>query len=402
MDVSPTSTLLINRGTASRPSAESAAGAFATVEVHRHAEPVMDSWAALETAAPCSIYQTRAWLIPWVNTLGSKAGLTPLFVLARARDGRPVALLLLGARRVGPVRVASWLGGKDANVNLALLHPGSEWSAGELHRLVREAAKACGGDAPDCLALPNQPVAWGERANPMTRLRHQPSPSAAFCTVLTDNPETFLAGKLSKAARKKLRKKEARLAALLGPVTHIIARDVAERAMVLDAFIAQKTSRLRTLGIASDFGAPEMRSFIEAAHQEGAIELHALRAGGRIVAVYGGGAQAGRWSGMFNSFDGSEEVARSSPGDLLLMHLVARLCADGIHTLDLGVGEALYKTALCDEAIPLFDGFIALTLRGRLYAILLAARQRAKRVVKQNQRLFRLAKALRTAAARAR
>lgn len=379
---------------------EHVAAAQATVEIHRRAEPVLAAWAALETSAPCSVYQTRAWLLPWIETLGRKAGLQPLFVLARAPDGSPVALLCLGTRTTGPLRTATWLGGKDANVNLALLHAGVDWTADELRALLERAARTCGREAPDLLVLPNQPASWGGRPNPMWGLKHQPSPSFAHGTTLTRDAEALFAARLSKDARKKLRKKEARLAAAFGPVTHVVARATAERAAIIDAFLAQKIARFRDLGIASDLDAPEMRAFLDAASRDaGGLELHALKAGERIVAVFGGGAHAGHWSGMFNAFDADEEVARSSPGDLLLMRIVARLCAEGITRFDLGIGEARYKAALCDEAIALFDAFVPLTKRGHVIAHVLAARQRAKRAVKQSPRFLALATRLRAAKA---
>lgn len=49
-----------------------------------------------------------------------------------------------------------------------------------------------------------------------------------------------------------------------------------------------------------------------------AIELHALVTGNRIVAVYAGATHRGRFHAMINSFDPAPEIARTSPGDLLM------------------------------------------------------------------------------------
>ena len=114
--------------------------------------------------------------------------------------------------------------------------------------------------------------------------------------------------------------------------------------------------------------------------------------GARIVATYGGAAQGERWSGMFNSFDADEEVARSSPGDLLLVKIVESCCARGLRAFDLGVGEARYKAALCDQPIPLFDAAIGFGPLGRAAAALVLARQALKRTVKRHPRLMALAR----------
>lgn len=372
------------------------ASVFTRVDVHWSADDIVDAWAALESEAACSIYQTRAWTLPWIATLGRKAGMVPFYVLAYGSDGRPVALLCLGLVERGPVRVATWLGGRDSNFALPLVRAGEIWTRAEVERLLREACRAAGRHRPDAFILGNQPFAWGGRANPLALLEHQPSPSAAYGTDLPADAETLFVTKLSKETRKKLRKKESRLAAL-GPVKHHIASSSAERTAVLEAFLTQKIERFSAKKIPSLFAAPEMRAFIEAASAPPGrgIELHALMVGEKIVAVYGGAAWGGQWSGMFNAFDTSDEIAKASPGDLLLMKVIAKACADGLTRFDLGIGEARYKAALCDETIPLFDATFAATPRGRIYAAAYALRQRVKRGIKSDARLLAAAKRVR-------
>lgn len=91
---------------------------------------------------------------------------------------------------------------------------------------------------------------------------------------------------------------------------------------------------------------------------------------------------------MLNSFATEDEIARSSPGDLLLHSLLRDLVARGVGRFDLGVGEARYKNAVCDETIALVDSVIPATPLGALATPILAALTRAKRALKQNPRLF--------------
>ncbi len=366
---------------------------FARVEVFRDCTQVSTIWADLEASAPCSIYQTRAWLQPWLETLGRKAGVVPLFIVARGLDGSALALFCLGVIRKGPLRIATSLGGSDSNFNMPLTRPDVVWTRDELARLLYEAAKACGRDRPDVFRLFNQPFQWGGKPNPVALLPHQPSPSDAFGTTLPPSADSLFAAKLSKDTRKKLRKKEAKLAAI-GPLTHIVVEDAGSQRRVIDSFIAQKTDRFRERGIISEFATPEMRAFIESAsrpHGLG-IELHALLAGERIVAIYGGAAHNGQWSGMFNAFDGDEEIAKSSPGDLLLMRVIAKACDNGLTRFDLGIGEARYKAALCDERHELFDALVPVSPLGVVAAHFISGRQIVKRAIKANPKLFALAK----------
>ena len=202
-------------------------------------------------------------------------------MLARDAAGRPVALLCLGIRRSGPLRIAGWLGGPRREHQPAhLLAARSDWSPAELRRLLRGAATTLGRAAPDLYALTNQPFAWQGTENALARLRHQPSPSFAYGTALTVDAEAVLAAKLSKDTRKKLRKKEARLAAL-GPVTHEIVRGRAAQADAIDTFIGLRNARFREQNIPSPFEAPAMRDFIvtACAAEPPGIDLHVLKAG---------------------------------------------------------------------------------------------------------------------------
>ena len=230
-----------------------------------------------------------------------------------------------------------------------------------------------------------RPRQWAGRPVP----RRQPS--AAYGLGLEGGGRAVLENRLSKETRKKLRKKEAKLAEL-GTLTYGIAAGVGARREALDAFLVQKTTRLREKGFRSEFEAPEMRAFIEAA-KEG-IELHTLSVGERIVAVYGGASHRGWWSGMFNAFDADEAVARCSPGDLLLMRVIAGACERGLHHLDLGIGQARYKDTFCDTAIPLFDTMVPVTPQGHVYAAYATIRQNAKRRIKRSPGLLAAARRL--------
>ncbi len=59
---------------------------FAVVEVYRDPAPVLDVWEELEAVAPISIYQTRAFLLSWLETLGTAQKITPLFHAKRVAD----------------------------------------------------------------------------------------------------------------------------------------------------------------------------------------------------------------------------------------------------------------------------------------------------------------------------
>src|SRR5699024_6482974 len=137
-----------------------------------------------------------------------------------------------------------------------------------------------------------------------------------------------------------------------------------------DAFLKQKSARMRALGVPDVFAAPGVRRFIEAAATEPGeggtppIELYALSVDDMIVATMGGIVGGGRFCAMFNSIV-QGPYAVESPGEQLLINLVRQCCERGLGTFDLGIGEAHYKSLFCGDAEPLFDSYLPLSAGGR-------------------------------------
>ncbi len=370
-----------------------------TVEVHRDFQPALDVWAGLEACAPASFYQTRGFIIPWYDTMGKASGLKPFITVLRDQYGDAGALFPFGIRPAFGLQIAEFLGAKDSNANIGLFRPGFSIAADVLKRLMADAARLS-GLTPDVYVLANQPFRWEEFDNPLAALPHQPSPSFCHSARLIADSEAFQKQQLSGDARKKLRAKRRKLEET-GEVRLLTARTPEEAERLLDAFFVQKLQRFDEKNIASGFDSPEARAFFarccisRIGKRETSVELHGLLAGDRIVATYGGGVHRGRFHGMFNSFDMTPEIARCSPGEVLLSLLVESKCRQGLKAFDLGIGEGRYKSTWCDRAEPLFDTLVPLTAKGRIFVMAEAARRRLKRAVKQNERLWKLAQDLR-------
>jgi CelD/BcsL family acetyltransferase involved in cellulose biosynthesis len=87
---------------------------------------------------------------------------------------------------------------------------------------------------------------------------------------------------------------------------------------------------------------------------------------------------------MVNSFDGDPEIARCSPGDLLLQSIIESACREGLTGFDLGIGEARYKDSWCNESVAMFDSIMPVSVKGRVYARYESLRLNAKRWIKQS------------------
>lgn len=350
---------------------------------------VEDLWRCLEARKGIlsTPYQRFAWVSAYVAALPDPSGIRVLVV--RDAAGRARLLLPLCLRRSFGVWTARVVGGAQANFHLPLFaDPEVAALAPEtLRRALRKAGRTAGIDV---FLLGSQPRHWDGIPNPLA-VGADAAPSDAYGMRLGPDPETSLRRAFSADARKKLRAKERRLTESLGPLAYVRAETAEARAAFLAAFHAQKAARLAAQGLRDPYADPAIRAFLEraAAGPDAAIEIHALVASrtGRVLATFGGAVDVLRYSGMFTAFDADPDIARSSPGDLLLQHLVRDQAARGRRSLDLGIGEARYKQSTCDETIAIVQPILPVTLRGRACALAATGFIRAKRRIKRDPRL---------------
>lgn len=355
-------------------------------------------WRRLD-ADPASLgtpYQRFDWISAYLRATG-QAERARVAVL-RDADGRPRILVPFTLSREHGLRLARTVGGTHANYHLPLFATRDAAAIGP-GSIVAALIRAGRAEGIDAFALKHQPRMWDGAANPLAATGEAEA-SDGYGLMLGPDPEATVRRVFSADARKKLRSKEKRLVEAHGAIVYRRAETADEAARLLAAFFAQKSARFAGMGVADPYADPAIRSFLTAASTgaEPAMELYALclAESGRVLATFGGAVSDRRFSGMMTAFDGDPEVARYSPGDLLLQHLVRDQTARGRQGFDLGVGEARYKASICDETISLVETIIPVTLRGRAYGALRRGLTRTKRRIKRDPRLYAALKRLRT------
>jgi CelD/BcsL family acetyltransferase involved in cellulose biosynthesis len=361
---------------------------IAAIEARMDPEAFAAEWAALEKAGG-SPYQTRRWVLPWYAACASPRSVEPLVILARSAQGEPLALLPMAVRSRLGARIATWAGDRHSNANLPILSPRGGINPAAMRRLLEEGGAQARVDAFELL---NQPLAWDGCENPCAALPSRPSSSALHSTPLEPDLASFHAARISPKLRKRARWRQRKLEEF-GEVAVRRADTPETFEPVLAAFIEQKRQRLRERSM-GQFDFVEAEAFYRAlaCAPDPGMEFYALLAGERIVAVYAGIRHRGRFSCMINSISLDPEIARASPGDMLITALLERLVNEGVEEFDLGIGDAAYKDDWCERAEPLVDALVAVTMRGRAYCALAGARLTAKRLVKGNARLTGLAR----------
>ncbi|WEK49120.1 MAG: GNAT family N-acetyltransferase [Candidatus Kaistia colombiensis] len=370
------------------------------IAVHASARDIADDWKELERNLPVSVYQSFDWIDCWIEAATGPQRTRPAIVSVR-HLGRLVAILPLGVERHGPLRVARFLGGEHANIRMGLFDPAVSASldAATTQELLKRVAKAIRDvDLFDFDALP---VEWVGEPNPLAT--HLPT-SPARCDVGTMRLDPDFAAVLKAHRGAKKAKKRRWQANTLEPVGGFRLRragSATEALAILDAYLAQKAAWFRSQGIADSFAEPGVADFFRtlvkrrwAGGDSALIELDALELDGGIRAILGSGTQSGRLSGYFMSVS-DDDWRRVSPGELMLYEVIAASCARGLTALDLGRGDERYKASWLDVNEPHVRAIIPVTPMGHAAAALLRLADRTERAIRDNPRLWKLAKTIR-------
>jgi CelD/BcsL family acetyltransferase involved in cellulose biosynthesis len=357
------------------------------------AEPV---WRAFEEPGHLSTpYQQFDMLSPWQRLVGSHEGALPFIVIARDAEQRPLALLPLSLRQSHGVRTACFMGGKHATFNMGLWN--AEFAAQAVVADLDALVAPLRGRV-DVLSLTQQPKRWNDQQNPFALLPRQRAING--CPLLVMEPGGPPASRISNSFRRRLKSKEKKLQALAGYRYHLATTD-ADVIRLLDWFFHVKPMRMAEQKLPNVFAEPGVEQFIRSAclstRGEGrVIDIHALECDEEVIAIFAGVADGQRFSMMFNTYTLSEH-ARYSPGLILMRNIIDRYAERGYRSLDLGIGSDDYKRMFCKDDEDIFDSFVPLTSRGKLAAMAMSSLNHGKRLVKQNQMLFDLARRLRQA-----
>lgn len=368
------------------------------IEVVRSLAAAESDWRALETAQNACIYQHFDWVHAWCTEIGAHLGIEAAVVIGR-RAGRIVFVWPFGIRRQGPLRIAEWLGDRNANYNVGLYAPGEQdrLSPAEVRSLLSTLAAEC---RIDLFHFERQPATWAGLPNPLVAaLPSVPSPSNGYACTLAPTFDELLDRYPGSQRRKRFRKRERKFEEA-GDYTIVESDPEPSPPPALEAYFQQKAQRFAELGIRNCFADPKVRAFytrLAATRQEGCpplVSFWSLRAGGIHRAVAGIAAAGGLRYVLFLSF-ANDEMATHSPGSVLVYKIVEQSCQSGFTAVDFGVGEEFYKEQWCDQTIALFETIYPVTLIGRIYETVTRVKTTAKRAVKQNPQAWDLFKRLR-------
>jgi CelD/BcsL family acetyltransferase involved in cellulose biosynthesis len=311
------------------PSAEAQAQAITSPA---QLEALRPAWEALWARAPeATAFQHPAWLLPWWRHVG-RGALAGVAVWSAA--GELVALAPLYVHTEGEGRRLFPLGIATTDDLTPLVLPGSEAQA--LQCIAARLSDGAGFDAVECpqqrpgslyLALPC-PAGWRQEGracdpHPVLDLRDP----AAVPKAMRDNV-------------RHCRSRGERAGTLACETAD--ARQVPEFLTALERLHAQRWAQRGEPGVLRDEGVRAMhRDAAPQLQAAGLLRLHALRLGGRIVAVLYCLAHARRVQYYIGGFDPAH--AGVAPGTLLVAHAIEQARAEGAERFDFLRGQEPYK-----------------------------------------------------------
>ncbi|MHB2169654.1 GNAT family N-acetyltransferase [Alsobacter sp. R-9] len=363
------------------------------VAVHRDVAAVAQDWLRFEAQEGCTPYQRIGFVSTWFKIMSTARDAEPAVVEIRL-GGTPVLLVPLEIARHGIARVARWPGGRQANLGGPILDPGRV-PALDPRELGDRLVEAGGMLGIDGFAFCNQPAMIGGIPNPLAAMDESRPGSAPYSALpLQRDPEALLSSLLSPSTRKTFGKKRRGLASL-GEVRIERATEQAGVERLLSAFLAQKSERMACQGIPNPFADPRLQDFLRAIALPGrdgeapVLELYGLWCGDRPAAVFGAVATGQHLSGSFVSFSADPALSRGSPGELLIMEVIALAARRGLATFDLGIGRGSLKDRFCSDAVPLVDTWLPVTQLGGAALLSLRATAALKALVQRDPRLMR-------------
>ena len=392
-------------GARSRPASNASTLSF-TIE--ENLASLEADWRAFEQQADGTVFQTFFWLSAWQRHIGSPVGVKPAIVIVREATGRIVCLLPLATQPRRFARELVWLGSDLCDYNGPLLAPDFSQHVGvagflPLWRRITAALRAHPRLRYDLVRLEKMPEKVGAQTNPLLALTLTRHPSGAWLTPLAESWESFYAAKRSSTTRRRDRTKRKKLAAL-GELVLLEPSDSAARLRSLNTLMEQKARSFARMGVANLFERPGHAAFYRALatnpQTASIVHITELDVGRHAAAINLGLTFRQRYYHLLASYTDDQDIARFGPGAAHLNDLLALAIQRGFSTFDFTIGDENYKRDWCDARLTLHDHLCACTPAGLAVALPLVAKQRIKRLIKENPALWSFASNARAALAR--
>jgi len=370
----------------------------ACVSITSSLDSVERDWRALEARGIESPGQSYDYIRQWISSFKIPQD-EQVYIVAHA-GARPVALLALHRTRMWGMNVFASFAGTHVGTNAPLIDRDylEQLSTSERRSFWQSFTHVLKGAD---LAYIDAVYGDSEKGSLFQGLGISVFADCLHRSVF-DSWETCDRDQRNRKRRKNDRQQHVKLHAM-GKVTfEAIGSDKADDGL-FETIFTQRSRRFAKMGVSDPFARENMRGFYrDVFHSKGALKgkIFALKLDGKVVGTRYCLEMGDRLFGMISSMDLTPSLQPGSPGKQCLMHIMQTVFDAGYSMVDMGAGTNDEKRHWCNVQIPLYHHYVPLSARGQLFALSHAVFQNLKARVKDNKKLFSLAKSVRARIAR--
>jgi CelD/BcsL family acetyltransferase involved in cellulose biosynthesis len=345
------------------PLVNSFSAGIVCLENPEEAEALLPQWRALEENGTSTLFQSRAWLLPWCRLILPVLKARVIFVTVFDASNQPVMLLPLCKRRSFGLSIIEFADGAVADYAAPLLgRETGQAGFGQIWPLILDQLPKS-----DLIRFEKLPEHVSGRTNPVTLLPwvHKMDNFAAWGISLPASRADYDKN-LRSRDRKEIRRKRKNLGEALGSISLVHANSFSEKRRIFDALRAQRQARFGKLKRSDILSDPHYLQFYEElVFGSGGATVSALMAGDKPIATMLGVYCQNAFLLLMHSFDSALESL--SPGIVAIDEMTSHLIENGITHFDFTIGSEGYKKqfGVAEEAI--YKGMLARSWKGVLY-----------------------------------
>jgi len=337
-----------------------------------------------------SPFQTFGWLSFWFKCVGGPVHSIKAQIVVLSDQGRTIAILPLGIRRINGVKVLEWLGGIHADYMGALFTRDYQLNARDFIALWTEVLNRI--TKFDVIHFQRQPMMIGDLENPFVIYFHMQKSEVALQAVINGSWEEFQKSRLSKKLIADSKRQKRRLQDK-GELRFSVAEDVGELEEVIKNMIDFKRKRYFDTGLSDMFAIDEHREFFQ-----GLLNVNlekyklccaSLKVDHEIIATHVGFISNEQFYYYMPAND-NERWKPFSPGRLLMECLMEWSLKEGKYKFDFTVGGEDYKKIWCNNEFALFDYMEPYNIRGEIFYVLTKQLRKLRANKKFNDLLKRI------------
>lgn len=367
------------------------------IKVFWSLEDAAQPWHDLERTGAAFLFQSFDWLSHWYRIVPDKSALQVCIVLLEDPSGHSLMLLPLGIEKGRHISRLVWLGMPTADYMAPILAKdfSSRFKVGDFEhtwtRIIEKLPRF------DVVHLERQPEVILDQQNPFITLNCEKGSYSAHHTELVGDWDSYYHGKIGAKSRSTTRRKMRRLEER-GKLEFLMASEDEEVDRIMPELVRQKTSDLREQGHDPVLGSEEIldfyREIAKTFRKDGRAVISVFRVGTRTAAANFSVIYGGRFYYLIPWFE-KGDLARYSPGNILLEYLIRFSFKTDVRVFDFTIGDEAYKSRWCEKTIKLYNCLEGRSAKGVAYVLVRRNSVRARRALRKWDALRRLVQRIR-------